>query len=78
MTHPIEANETVVVFKTSASSMQRLVEAILRTHPYELPYIAWGRGEAVTHAYEEWVTTQTSDRRAPRRARARPSARRKT
>jgi periplasmic divalent cation tolerance protein len=67
----VEGREMAVLFKTSEARVDDLVAAVSTRHPYEVAYIAWGRGEKVAPKYAEWVRREA----APRRPRA---TRRKT
>lgn len=54
-----EEGETLVVMKTRAELVPRLVERIPRLHPYELPEVLAMRVEDGLPAYCRWVLDET-------------------
>lgn len=75
----VVAAEVAIVFKTDASLLSALRRFVEAHHPYDLPYVAWGRGELVTAPYARWVTAETAGARTRRspyaKGRARPRTR---
>src|SRR5882762_1120414 len=62
----VEAKEFALVFKTAPDGLARLVKRLRLLHPYEVPYLAWGRNETVLPEYAAWVSAQTTRHRQPR------------
>jgi periplasmic divalent cation tolerance protein len=57
-----EAREVVLVFKTRASLVHRLIEAVRATHPYEVPCIVSYRMGDALPAYLDWIDAETAQR----------------
>ena len=66
-----EANEMLVVFKTTSARAAKLAARILQLHPYEVPYLRVERMDRVPAAYRTWLAKET----APRRPRVRRASR---
>ncbi len=57
-----ESNEFVIVFKTRRSLLRKLIAAVRRVHPYEVPCIVtYPMGPALTE-YLEWIDAETAQR----------------
>ena len=59
-----EADETLVLFKTTRNRYRAFEERLRALHPYELPEIVALSPDAVLPAYAAWVTGETRRRLA--------------
>jgi periplasmic divalent cation tolerance protein len=57
-----ESREFVIVFKTRASLLRRLIAEVRRNHPYEVPCIvSYPMGPAL-RPYVDWIDAETAHR----------------
>jgi periplasmic divalent cation tolerance protein len=61
--------EVAVHLKTTPARLAALVAHVRSSHPYEVPYIEWGRGADVDGRYAKWLKAETSARRQGTRRR---------
>ena len=54
-----DAQEFMVLYKTTTESVGHLVQYIKRHHPYETPEILQIPAESVNDSYTEWLLTVT-------------------
>ena len=57
------ADETVAIFKTRASLIESLRQALRSLHPYETPCFLTVPAEAVDADYLRWINEETADAR---------------
>jgi len=57
-----DAREVVIVFKTRAALVRRLIEAVRALHPYEIPCIVSYRMGDALPAYTNWIDRETVQR----------------
>lgn len=57
-----EAQETLMVLKTSAPRLETLRERFVELHPYEVPEFLVLAVESGLEAYLAWVTEETGER----------------
>jgi periplasmic divalent cation tolerance protein len=58
-----EADETLLLFKTSEGRLQALIDRVRTLHSYELPAITAIPLAAGNPAYLDWIAAETSDPR---------------
>ena len=57
-----ETNEVVIVFKTRATLLEKLIAAVRASHPYEVPCIvSYPMGPALRE-YLDWIDEETAQR----------------
>ncbi len=57
-----ETNEVVIVFKTRAALLEKLIAAVRASHPYEVPCIvSYPMGPALRE-YLDWIDEETAQR----------------
>ncbi len=56
-------NETLILFKTTLSSLKPLEKLILAKHPYDTPEFVALPAEMVTEKYLRWITESCRPRR---------------
>lgn len=69
----VREGEVRLAFTTAPSRLRALTATVLARHPYEVPYVSWGRALEVPAAYAAWAANETAGGQArprPRRARA--------